>query len=122
MMTYQFWVTAGLFSAAVLFLTADVPAASRNNRNMQKAVQQFQQQQAKQYQAEQAAAAQRAAAIAAERQRLFEIYQKASKARNEKIDAERDAARERRLAEQRSKTSAEATGEKKDASKAGSAK
>ena len=103
MMTYQFWMTAGLFSVAVLFLTADVPAASRSNRNMQKAVQQFQQQQAKQYQAQQAAAAQRAAAIAAERQRLFEIYQKASKARNEKIDAERDAARERRLSEQRTK-------------------
>ena len=122
MMTYQFWMTAGLFTAAVLFLTVDAPAASRSNRNQQKMMQQLRQQQAKQYEADQKAAAQRAAAIAAEKQRLFEIHQKASKARNEKIDAERDAARERRLAEQRTKASAEATGEKKDASKTGSAK
>lgn len=57
MMTYQFWVTAGLFTAAVLFLVVDAPAATRSNRNMQKAMQQFRQQQVKQYQAQQAAAA-----------------------------------------------------------------
>ncbi len=103
MMTYQSWMTAGLFTAAVLFLTVDVPAATRSNRNMQRAMQQLRQQQAKQYEADQKAAAQRAAAIAAEKQRKFEMHQKASKARNEKIEAERTAARERRLAEQISK-------------------
>ncbi len=102
-MTCQFWMTAGLFTAAVLFLTVDVPAASRSNRSQQKAMQQLRQQQAQQYEADQKAAAQRVAAIAAEHRRLFEIHQKASKARNEKIDAEREAARERRLAEQRTK-------------------
>ena len=103
MMTYQFWMTAGLFTAAVLFLTVDAPAASRSNRNQQKMMQQLRQQQAQQYEADKKAVVQRAATIAAEKQRLFEIHQKASKARNEKIDAERDAARERRLAEQRTK-------------------
>ena len=71
--------------------------SSRNTRRGMQA------QLAKQQQAEEAEAAQRAAAITAEHRRLFEIHQKASKARNEKIEAEREAARERRLAEQRTK-------------------
>ena len=87
-----------------LILSGSNEAQARgSNRNQQKAMQQLRQQQAKQYEADQKAAAQRAAAIAAEHQRLFEIHQKASKARNEKIDAERAAARERRLAEQKNK-------------------
>ena len=123
MMTYQFWMTAGLFTAAVLFLTVDVPAASRSNRNQQKMMQQLrQQQQAKQYEAQQAAAAEYAKAQAAEAARKDEMHRKARQARNEKIDAERDAARERRLAEQKAKPSAEATSARKDDGKTGSAK
>ncbi len=74
-----------------------------SNRNQQKMMQQLRQQQAKQFQAQQEADARQADAIAAEKQRKFEMHQKASKARNQKIEAERAAARERRLAEQRSK-------------------
>ena len=122
MMTYQFWMTAGLFTAAVLFLTVDVPAASRSNRNQQKIMQQLRQQQAKQYEAQQAAAAEYAKAQAAEAARKAEMHRKARQARNEKIDAERDAARERRLAEQKAKPSAEATRAKKNDGKTGSAK
>lgn len=122
MMTYQFWVTAGLFTAAVLFLVVDAPAATRSNRNMQKAMQQFRQQQVKQYQAQQAAAAASAKAQAEEAARRAEIHRKASQARTEKIEAERTAARERRLAEQKAKGSPEATSAKKDDGKTGSAK
>ncbi len=75
--------------------------ARGSNRNQQKMMQQLRQQQAQQFQAQQAAAIRQAAAIAAEKQRKFELHQKASKARNEKIEAERAAARERRLAEQK---------------------
>ena len=87
-----------------MFLSGPNAAEARgSNRNAQRAMQQFRQQQAKQMQAMQAAVAKQAAMQAAEQRRKFEMYQKASKARNEKIDAEREAARERRLAEQRTK-------------------
>lgn len=108
MMTYQFWMTAGLFTAAVLFLTVDAPAASRSNRNQQKIMQQLRQQQAKQYEAQQAAAAEYAKFQAAEAARKAEIHRKVHEARNSKIEAERTAARERRLAEQKSKDAAPA--------------
>ena len=77
--------------------------ARGSNRNQQKMMQQLRQQQAKQMQAQQEAAARQAAAIAAEKQRKFEMHQQASKARNEKIEAERAAIRERHLAEQKTK-------------------
>ena len=87
-----------------MFLSGSNEAQARgSNRNAQRAMQQLRQQQAKQMQAMQAAAAKQAAMVAAEQRRKFEMYQKASKARNEKIDADREAARERRLAEQRTK-------------------
>jgi hypothetical protein len=121
-MTYQFCMTAGLFTAAVFFLTVDAPAASRSNRNIQKAMRQLGQQQAKQYQAQQAAAAEYAKAQAAAAAHKVEMYRKASQARHEKIEAQRDAARERRFAEQRAKATAEATGTKMDDGKTGSAK
>jgi hypothetical protein len=33
-MTYEWWVTTGLFIAAVLFLTNDVPAKPPKDRNV----------------------------------------------------------------------------------------
>jgi hypothetical protein len=33
-MTYELWVTTGLFIAALLFLTNDFPAKSRKDRNL----------------------------------------------------------------------------------------
>lgn len=51
--------------------------------------------QAKQAEAQKAEADKRAAAIAAENKRKFEMHQKASKERNEKLEAERAAIRER---------------------------
>lgn len=33
-MTYEVWVTTGLFIAALLFLTNDVPAKSQKNRSV----------------------------------------------------------------------------------------
>ncbi|TXI02609.1 MAG: hypothetical protein E6Q76_15200 [Rhizobium sp.] len=117
-MTYEFWVTAGFFIAAVMFLAVDAPAAPLSRHRMLKALQRLQQQQVQQYQAEQAVAAQRAAAIAAEGQRLFEIHQKVSKARFGKVHAGRD----RELAQHRANSSVEVVSEMKSNDKIGSAR
>ena len=77
--------------------------ARGSNRNQQKMMQQLQKIQMQQMQAQQAEEARQTAAIAAETQRKFEIHKKASKVRNEKIEAERAAIRERHLAEQKTK-------------------
>lgn len=116
-MTYEFWVTAGFFIAAVMFLAVDAPAAPLSRHRMLKALQRLQQQQVKQYQAEQAVAAQRAAEIAAEGQRLFEIHQKVSKARYGKVQG-----RERGLAQHRANSSVEVVSEMKSNDKIGSAR
>ncbi|MFO1045804.1 MAG: hypothetical protein U0941_28820 [Planctomycetaceae bacterium] len=117
-MTYEFWVTAGFFIAAVMFLAVDAPAAPQSRRRMLKAMQRLQQQQIKLYQAEQAVAAQRAAEIAAEGQRLFEIHQKVSKARYGKVHA----GREHGLAQRKANSSAEVVSEMKSNDKIGSAR
>lgn len=87
-------MTGLLITVAVLLLTIDTPAALRSNCNQQRMMQQLRQQLVRQYQAQQARVARQAVAIAAEKQRRFEMHLKASKARNEKIEADRRAGRE----------------------------